>query len=66
MDTCQRLGQNVRRLREDKALSQDSFADEAGIYTYVSNIERGVRNPTVGVVERLAFALGVTASELVR
>ena len=67
MDIRQRLGRNVRRLREGKALSQEAFADEAGIHrTYVSDIERGARNPTVTVVERLAIALGVTASELVQ
>jgi transcriptional regulator with XRE-family HTH domain len=55
----------VRRLREGKALSQKAFADEAGIHrTYVSDIERGVRNPTITVVERLAVALGVSAGEL--
>jgi transcriptional regulator with XRE-family HTH domain len=67
VDIRQRLGRNVRRLREGKALSQEAFADEAGIHrTYVSDIERGARNPTVAVLERLAIALGVTASELVR
>ena len=65
MDIRQRLGRNVRRLREGKALSQEAFADEAGIHrTYVSDIERGVRNPTITVVERLAVALGVSAGEL--
>ena len=65
MDICQRLGRNVRRLREGKALSQEAFADEAGIHrTYVSEIERGVRNPTITVVERLAVALGVGAGDL--
>jgi transcriptional regulator with XRE-family HTH domain len=65
VDICQRLGRNVRRLREGKALSQKAFADEAGIHrTYVSDIERGVRNPTITVVERLAVALGMSAGEL--
>jgi transcriptional regulator with XRE-family HTH domain len=65
VDVKQRLGANVRRLREAKGLSQEAFAFEAGIHrTYVSDIERGARNPTISVVEKLAIALGVTASEL--
>ena len=65
MDVRQRLGKNVRRLREAKGWSQEAFADEAGIHrTYVSDIERGARNPTITVVEKLATALKVTASEL--
>jgi transcriptional regulator with XRE-family HTH domain len=67
VDIRQRLGRNVRRLREGKTLSQEAFADEAGIHrTYVSDIERGARNPTITVVERLAVALGVGAGELLR
>lgn len=67
MDVRKRLGTNLRRLREAKGLSQEGFAFEAGIHrTYVSDIERGARNPTITVVEKLALALGVTASDLLR
>ena len=59
MDIRQRLGRNVRRLREEKGWSQEDYADRAGIHrTYVSDIERGKRNPTVTVVEKLAGRLG--------
>ena len=65
MDIRQRLGSNVRRLRQEKGWSQEAFADEAGIHrTYVSDIERGARNPTITVVEKLAAPLGVRASDL--
>lgn len=65
MDVRTRLGQNVRRLREAKGWSQEAFAHEAGIHrTYVSDIERGARNPTILIVEKLAQPLGVTASDL--
>jgi transcriptional regulator with XRE-family HTH domain len=65
MDVRQRLAANVRRLRRQTGLSQESFANEHGIdRTYVSGIERGTRNPTVTVVERLAAALGVDVQEL--
>jgi transcriptional regulator with XRE-family HTH domain len=67
VDVKKRLGTNLRRLREAKGLSQEAFGFEAGIHrTYVSDIERGARNPTITVVENLAVALGVTASELLR
>ena len=65
MDICTRLGQNVRQLREAKGWSQEDYADRAGIHrTYVSDIERGRRNPTITVVERLAQPLGVTPGSL--
>lgn len=61
----QRLARNLRHLREQKGWSQEQFAFEAGIHrTYVSDIERGARNPTITVVEKLARPLGVTVSEL--
>ena len=65
MDIRARLGKNVRRLREAKGWSQEAYADEAGIHrTYVSDIERGARNPTIVVVEKLAKPLDVPASQL--
>ena len=66
MDVCERVGENVRRLREERSLSQEGLAFEAGMHrTYVSGIERGVRNPTVTVLERLAIALKVAMADLV-
>lgn len=66
MDVCERVGENVRRLREARGLSQEALAFEAGMHrTYVSGIERGVRNPTVTVLERLAIALKVSMADLV-
>lgn len=65
MEIRQRLGRNVRRLREQKGWSQEKFAFEADIHrTYVSDIERGARNPTITIVEKLATSLGTTAAEL--
>lgn len=60
-----RLGLNVRRLREAQGWSQEDYADRAGIHrTYVSDIERGRRNPTVTVVEKLAGPFGIPPGEL--
>ena len=65
MDIRKRLGRNLRRLRQAKNLSQEAYAHEAGIHrTYVSDLERGARNPTIVVVEKLADALGVSAASL--
>jgi transcriptional regulator with XRE-family HTH domain len=65
VDIRKRLGANVRRLRLEKGWSQEEFADRAGIHrTYVSDIERGARNPTVTIVEKLALSLGSSAARL--
>ena len=65
MDIRARLGLNVRRLRETKGWSQEDYADRAGIHrTYVSDIERGRRNPTVTVVEKLAVPFGIRPGAL--
>ena len=55
----------MRRLRKDRGWSQEALADEAGLdRTYISGIERRVRNPTVTVVDRVASALGCGLGEL--
>jgi transcriptional regulator with XRE-family HTH domain len=60
-----RLGLNVRKLREAKGLSQEEFGFESGLHrTYVSDIERGTRNPTVRIVQQLADCLGVSPGSL--
>ena len=65
MDIRARLGRNIRRLREEQGWSQEDYADRAGIHrTYVSEIERGKRNPTITVVERLASPLNVAPGKL--
>ena len=65
MDIRKRLGSNLKRLRNEKGWSQEEFADRAGIHrTYVSDIERAARNPTITIVEKLAKPLKVTPSAL--
>ncbi len=59
------LGRNVRRRREARELTQEKLAEKAGLDpTYISGIERGLRNPGIKNVARLAKALGLTTSEL--
>lgn len=66
MDIRRRVGQNVRKFRLAQGWSQEEFADECGLHrTYVSGVERGVRNPTVTVLQKLAKALKITAGQLV-
>lgn len=61
------VGDNVRRAREAIGVSQEELGDRAGIdRTYVSGVERGVRNPTVKVLARLAEALAVPAAALLK
>lgn len=67
MDVRTRLARNVRSLRENAGISQDAFADVVGVHrTYMSGIERGKRNPSIEVVERIAIALGVEPGRLLQ
>ncbi len=59
------FGSHLRSLRKKAGLSQEETADRAGIHvTYLSGVERGLRNPTIRNVRRLAQALGVPTKEL--
>ncbi|MBV9065611.1 MAG: helix-turn-helix transcriptional regulator [Methylobacteriaceae bacterium] len=65
MDISARLGRNLRLLRLDRGWSQEDLAFEANIHrTYISDLERGARNPTISIVEKLAKTLGVKAGQL--
>lgn len=65
MDVRIRVGRNLRLHRLARSLSQEELADRCDLdRTYVSGIERGVRNPTVVVLEQLASVLGIAAAAL--
>jgi transcriptional regulator with XRE-family HTH domain len=65
MDVVQLLGANVRRYRKLKGMTQEQLALEAGMErSYVSDLERGTRNPTVRALGRLADALGIEPKDL--
>ena len=59
------LGLNVRKAREAKTITQEKLAENAGLDpTYISGIERGLRNPGVKNVAKIAKALGLTTAQL--
>ncbi len=65
MDIRHQVGGNIRRIRLEADWSQEDLAFEAGLdRTYISGVERGVRNPTITVIAEIAAALGVPVSEL--
>ncbi len=67
MDILKKFGERVRQLRIDAGWSQEFYADLAGMHrTYISGIERGVRNPTLSIVERIAKAFSISPSELLK
>ncbi len=67
MDMRRLVGQNVRRIREQKGLTQEQFAEISGFsQQYISGLEQGRRNPTVITLYELAAALGASHVDLIR
>jgi transcriptional regulator with XRE-family HTH domain len=61
------FGAAVRRHRERQGISQEDFADKAGIHrTYVSSIELGKVQVSIGIAQQIADALGVALSKIWR
>ena len=61
----ERFGQRIRTLRKERGLSQEDLAELCGLdRTYISGIERGLRNVALRNIEALAEALGVSISDL--
>ena len=61
MDMRRLVGRNFARLRREKGFTQERFAEVSGMtQQYVSDLERGRRNPTVVTLFHLASALGVS------
>lgn len=60
------LGRNVRKIRQQRRMTQEKLAFEAEIdLTYVGGIERGKRNPSLLVMARIAAALSVPLTRLI-
>ena len=65
MNVNKELGMRIRYLREQKKMTLEDLSFEADINkNYLSDLERGNRNPTVKILERIAVALGITLEEL--
>lgn len=59
------LGTTIKSKRSELGLSQEELADRAGLHrTYISDVERGTRNVSLGSIEKLAAALGLSVSRL--
>jgi transcriptional regulator with XRE-family HTH domain len=60
------FGRRIRARREELGLSQEQLAERAGLHwTFVSGVERGVRNPGLNTIGKIAVALGWTLSQTV-
>lgn len=65
MEICKHVGALIRAHRQARGWSQEGLAGRAGLHrTYVSSLERGLRNPTVTVLARIAAAMELTVSAL--
>ena len=65
MDLRKQVGLNVQRIRKEKGWSQEELGFRAELHrTYISGVERGVRNPTVTVLGQIAKALKVAPGVL--
>lgn len=65
--TLVRLGENLRKVREQRGLSQEELAFKAGVHrTYVGGVERGEYNVTVLTLHRFVHALGINLQDALR
>lgn len=65
MDVLAQVGRNIRLLRKQKGLSQEKLSFEAGLHrTYIGDIERGKKNPTIKALAKIAKALDVPPARL--
>ncbi len=67
METVVYIGEQLRRLREERALRQEDLAELAGVgKNTVNRVERNLTEPHMTTIRKLAMALGVEPTELVR
>ncbi len=66
-EISKKLGENLKRIRTKKKLSQGAIARILEVDKgYISNIENGKKNPTLATIERLANAINVSVDELLK
>ena len=67
MNLQQIFGETIKKIRLEKGLSQETLAFEADIdRTYISDIEKGERNISIQVASKLALALQISFSDLIK
>ena len=60
-----KFGKHLRKLRDERGWTQEDLADKAGMhFTYIGQIERGLRNPSLVNLEKLAKALKIDSGKL--
>ncbi|CAN5397483.1 hypothetical protein BH10CYA1_BH10CYA1_00040 [soil metagenome] len=65
LEVLERMGLIIAAKRAEMCIGQKELADRAGIHrTYISDIERGRRNVTIGTLNKIAEVLGMTVGEL--
>lgn len=66
MTNIELIGNNIRIFRQKSGLSQEQLALQSGMNTsYIGQIERGEKNPTVKTLEKIATTLGITFIDLI-
>lgn len=59
-----KIGERIQQLRKEQDISQEEFALMVSLgRSYLSRIETGQRNPSIDVIEKIAFGFGMTLSE---
>ncbi len=60
-----RLGLAIKSVRREREITQEELSRRTGLHpTYVSDVERGARNPSFAVLVRIADGLGITLAQL--
>lgn len=66
-DDAKRLGENLKKIRSKKNITQTVLAENLGVdKSFISNIENGKTNPTLSTITSIAKALGVSVNDLLK
>ncbi len=61
------LGKVIAKSREKLGISQEKLAERAGVHrTYVSQLERGLKSPTLDILSKISLGLDIKLSRLMR
>lgn len=65
LNIYEKVGNNIHKFRKEKNMTLEELAFESDVNkNYLSDLERGTRNPTIMILERIAIALEVEIKEL--